>query len=174
MARTRTELMAYLDGLGIETRTVDHPPLFTVEQSQALRGEIAGAHTKNLFVKDKKGRHFLLTVGEDSEVDLKTVHQAIGASGRVSFGKPEALWDLLGVRPGAVTAFGILNDVEGQVTLVLDAALMQNDVVNCHPLTNEATTTIASGDLVRFAEATGHAPLILNLAAASPHDGHLA
>jgi len=172
MGRTRAELMAYLDDLGIETKTVDHPPLFTVEQSQALRGEIAGAHTKNLFVKDKKGRYFLLTVGEDAEVDLKTVHQTIGASGRVSFGKPDALSELLGVQPGAVTAFGVVNDVGGQVTLVLDAALMQNDIVNCHPLTNEATTSIASSDLVRFAEATGHAPLILNLAAASPHDGH--
>lgn len=174
MSRTRTELMAYLDGLGIETKTVDHPPLFTVEQSQALRGEIAGAHTKNLFVKDKKGRYFLLTVGEDAEVDLKIVHQRIGASGRVSFGKPDALWDLLGVQPGAVTAFGVFNDTGGQVTLVLDAALMQNDIVNCHPLTNEATTTIASRDLVRFAEATGHSPLILNLVAASPHDDNLA
>jgi Ala-tRNA(Pro) deacylase len=174
MARTRAELMAYLDGLGIETKTVDHPPLFNVEQSQALRGEIAGTHTKNLFVKDKKGRYFLLTVGEDAEVDLKTVHQTIGASGRVSFGRPDALWDLLGVQPGAVTAFGVINDAGAQVTLVLDAALMQNAVVNCHPLTNEATTTIASRDLVRFAEATGHAPLVLNLATASPHDGNLA
>jgi Ala-tRNA(Pro) deacylase len=167
MARTRADLMAYLGGLGIETKTVDHPPLYTVEQSQALRGEIAGAHTKNLFVKDKKSRYFLLTVGEEAEVDLKTVHQAIGASGRVSFGKQEALMDLLGVQPGAVTTFGVINDVGGRVTLVLDAALMQNEIVNCHPLTNEATTTIASRDLVRFAEATGHAPLVLNLAAAS-------
>ncbi len=166
MARTRVDLMAFLDGLGIRTRTVDHPPLYTVEQSQALRGEIAGAHTKNLFVKDKKGRYFLLTVGEEAEVDLKTVHQLIGASGRVSFGKPEALMDLLGVQPGAVTALGVFNDVGGLVTLVLDASLMQNEIVNCHPLTNDATTTIASKDLVRFAEATGHAPLVLNLATA--------
>lgn len=166
MARTRADLMAFLDGLGIRTKTVDHPPLYTVEQSQALRGEIAGAHTKNLFVKDKKGRYFLLTVGEEAEVDLKTVHQLIGASGRVSFGKPEALMDLLGVQPGAVTALGVFNDVGGLVTLVLDASLMQNEIVNCHPLTNDATTTIASKDLVRFAEATGHAPLVLNLATA--------
>ena len=166
MARTRVDLMAFLDGLGIRTKTVDHPPLYTVEQSQALRGEIAGAHTKNLFVKDKKGRYFLLTVGEEAEVDLKTVHQLIGASGRVSFGKPEALMDLLGVQPGAVTALGVFNDVGGLVTLVLDASLMQNEIVNCHPLTNDATTTIASKDLVRFAEATGHAPLVLNLATA--------
>lgn len=169
MAKTRAELMAFLEGLGISTTTVEHPPLYTVEQSQALRGEIPGAHTKNLFVKDKKGRYFLLTVGEEAEVDLKTVHQAIGASGRVSFGKAEALEEFLGVLPGAVTALGVVNDTEGKVTLVLDAALMQNAIVNCHPLTNEATTSIASPDLVRFAEATGHAPLILNLTTASPH-----
>jgi Ala-tRNA(Pro) deacylase len=169
MAKTRAELMAFLDGLGIETTTVDHPPLFTVEQSQALRGEIAGAHTKNLFVKDKKGRYFLLTVGEEAEIDLKTVHQTIGASGRVSFGKADALMDLLGVQPGAVTAFGVINDVAGAVTLVFDAGLMQNAIVNCHPLTNEATTSIASRDLLRFAEATGHAALVLNLDASSPH-----
>ncbi|RST88150.1 prolyl-tRNA synthetase associated domain-containing protein [Aquibium carbonis] len=166
MPRTRADLMAFLDGLGIQTKTVDHPPLYTVEQSQALRGEIAGAHTKNLFVKDKKGRYFLLTVGEEAEVDLKTVHQLIGASGRVSFGKPDALMELLGVQPGAVTALGVINDTSGLVTLVLDAGLMQNEIVNCHPLTNEATTSIASNDLVRFAEATGHAPLVLNLATA--------
>lgn len=166
MARTRADLMVFLDGLGIRTKTVDHPPLYTVEQSQALRGEIAGAHTKNLFVKDKKGRYFLLTVGEEAEVDLKTVHQLIGASGRVSFGRPEALMDMLGVQPGAVTALGVFNDVGGLVTLVLDTSLMQNEIVNCHPLTNDATTTIASKDLVRFAEATGHAPLVLNLATA--------
>jgi Ala-tRNA(Pro) deacylase len=169
MAKTRAELMAFLDELGIETTTVDHPPLFTVEQSQALRGEIAGAHTKNLFVKDKKGRYFLLTVGEEAEVDLKSIHQAIGASGRVSFGKPDALMDLLGVQPGAVTAFGVINDAAGAVTLVLDAGLMQNAIVNCHPLTNEATTSIASRDLLRFAEATGHPALVLNLDTASPH-----
>ena len=166
MARTRADLLAYLDTLGIRTSTVDHPPLYTVDQSRALRGEIPGAHTKNLFVKDKKGRYFLLTVEEDAEVDLKSVHQAIGATGRVSFGKPDALMDLLGVLPGAVTALGVINDEGGLVTLVLDAALMQNEIVNCHPLTNEATTTIASSDLVRFAEATGHPPLVLNLAAA--------
>ncbi len=169
MTKTRAELMAFLDELGIETTTVDHPPLFTVEQSQALRGEIAGAHTKNLFVKDKKGRYFLLTVGEEAEVDLKSIHQVIGASGRVSFGKPDALMDLLGVQPGAVTAFGVINDAAGAVTLVLDAGLMQNAIVNCHPLTNEATTSIASRDLLRFAEATGHPALVLNLDTASPH-----
>ena len=169
MAKSPAELLAYLDELGISTRTVEHPPLFTVAQSQELRGQIAGAHTKNLFLKDKKGRYFLVTVGEDAEVDLKAIHHHIGASGRVSFGKPDALMEHLGVQPGSVTAFGVINDRENRVTLVLDRTLMQNAVVNCHPLTNEATTSIASSDLIRFASSTGHEPLVLNLNGAMPH-----
>lgn len=169
MPKTEAELFAFLAGLGIETTTVRHPPLFTVAQSQELRGTIAGAHTKNLFLKDRKDACFLLTVGEEASVDLKTVHHLIGASGKVSFGKPEALMELLGVAPGSVTAFGVINDAAHRVRLVLDAGLMQNEIVNCHPLTNEATTSIRSADLVRFAEATGHAPMILNLAGGSPH-----
>ena len=99
---------------GIETTTVTHPPLYTVEQSQALRGQIAGAHTKNLFLRDRKDAHFLVTVGEEAEIDLKRIHTIIGASGRVSFGKPEKLLEYLGVVPGAVTAFGLLNEQRRQ------------------------------------------------------------
>ena len=106
MPKSPEELFAFLDGLGIEVTTTSHPPLFTVADSQALRGEISGAHTKNLFLKDKKDNYFLLTVDEEAEVDLKQIHQVIGAAGRVSFGKPEALMELLGVTPGAVTVFG--------------------------------------------------------------------
>ena len=95
-AKTRDELVAFLDSLGIAVKTRDHPPVFTVEESKALRDEIPGGHTKNLFLKDKKGRHFLLTVEEDAVIDLKTVHAKIGASGRVSFGKPEQLMEYLG------------------------------------------------------------------------------
>lgn len=158
------ELLDYLAGLGIAVTTVRHPPLYTVEESQKLRGEIAGAHTKNLFLRDRKDNHFLLTVGEEAQVDLKQVHHLIGASGKVSFGKPEMLMELLGVIPGAVTAFGIVNDRGGRVTMVFDEALMESDLINAHPLTNEATTTIARDDLLRFVEATGHRPLILKLA----------
>ena len=163
--RTPDELLAFLASLGIEVTTVTHPPLFTVADSQALRGEIAGGHTKNLFLRDRKDRHFLLTVEEDAQIDLKQVHHAIGASGKVSFGKPERLKEYLGVEPGAVTAFGVLNDTAGAVTLVIDEALMRHETINAHPLTNEATTTIRRDDLVRFAEATGHAPLVLKLSA---------
>ncbi len=165
MAMNRDQLLDYLAGLGIETTTHDHPPLFTVSESESLRGEIPGGHTKNLFLKDKKSRYFLLTVGEHAVIDLKTIHTRIGASGRVSFGNAEKLEELLGVVPGAVTIFGLVNDTEGLVTPFLDADLMENEIVNGHPLTNEATTSIGREDLKRFIEATGHDVTILNLSA---------
>lgn len=163
MPKTPDELFAYLEGLGIEVTTVDHPPLFTVADSQALRGEIAGGHTKNLFLKDKKDNYFLVTVEEHAQVDLKQIHHVIGAASRVSFGRPEALMEFLGVIPGAVTAFGLINDGNCVVKFVLDRDLMTHDIINAHPLTNEATTSIKSGDLVAFAKATGHEPAILKV-----------
>ncbi|WP_223385530.1 prolyl-tRNA synthetase associated domain-containing protein [Oricola cellulosilytica] len=160
---TRDDLSAFLGELGIEAPTRDHPPVFTVEESKSLRDAIPGGHTKNLFLKDKKGRHFLLTVGEDAVIDLKTIHGLIGASGRVSFGKPEQMMDYLGVVPGAVTAFGVINDRDGAVTLIFDEELMAHDVINAHPLTNAATTSIRTSDMKRFVEATGHSFNVLNL-----------
>lgn len=171
MPKSPDELFAFLDGLGIHTVTRTHDPLFTVEDSQKLRGEIAGAHTKNLFLKDKKDNYFLLTVEEEAVVDLKTVHQTIGAASRVSFGKPEALMELLGVIPGAVTVFGAINDTAGRVRIVIDAALAAEPLINAHPLVNTATTTISSVDLIAFVKATGHEPHILNVSSASPHGG---
>lgn len=131
----------------------------------ALRDAIAGGHTKNLFVKDKKDQFFLLTVEENALVDLKTVHTLIGAASKVSFGKPEKLMAFLGVIPGAVTVFGAINDTGHNVTFVLDAELMAHDVINGHPLSNDATTSIGRDDLVRFLEATGHTPLVLKVTA---------
>ncbi len=163
MPKSPEDLFAYLDGLGIAVRTKSHPPLFTVADSQALRGEIPGGHTKNLFLKDKKDNFFLVTVGEEAEVDLKQIHHLIGAASRVSFGKPEPLMELLGVTPGAVTAFGLINDTAGSVKFVIDEALMREEIINAHPLTNEATTSIAAGDLLAFARATGHEPHILKV-----------
>ena len=161
--KTRQDLLAFLDGIGIAHSTKDHAPVFTVAESVALRDEIPGGHTKNLFVKDKKDRYFLLTVEENALVDLKQVHTLIGASGRVSFGRPEKLMEYLGVIPGAVTALGAINDTGNNVTFVLDADLMRDDVINCHPLSNDATTSIASAHLIRFMEATGHKPLVLKV-----------
>lgn len=161
--KTRQDLFAFLDGIGIAHSTKDHAPVFTVAESVALRDEIPGGHTKNLFVRDKKDRYFLLTVEENAPVDLKQVHTIIGASGRVSFGKPEKLMEYLGVIPGAVTALGAINDTGNNVTFVLDADLMHDDIINCHPLSNDATTSIGSADLIRFMEATGHKPLVLKV-----------
>ena len=160
---TSAELLAYLGRLGLETETVEHPPLHTVEESQALRGEIPGAHTKNLFLKDKKGALFLVVAAEDAVVELKQLHNRIGASGRLSFGKPELLREVLGVEPGSVTPFGLVNDDPPGVGVVLDAGLMASETINCHPLVNTATTTIASPDLLAFIRATGHEPQILAL-----------
>jgi len=165
MPKTEAELLAFLADLGIAVSTKRHPPLYTVADSQALRGEITGGHTKNLFLKDKKDNFFLVTVGEDAVVDLKQIHQLIGAASRVSFGKPEMLMELLGVTPGAVTVFGVINDTANKVRLVLDQDLMEHAVINAHPLTNEATTSIAATDLIRFVEATGHDAAILKVSA---------
>lgn len=155
MPTTPEALFAFLDGLGIAHKTVTHPPLFTVEQSQALRGTIPGGHTKNLFLKDKKDAVFLVVAPEQGRVDLKTLHHKLGAS-RFSFGSAALLEELLGVSPGAVTAFGAINDKTSRVNVVVDAGLMQHAVINCHPLVNTMTTSIGSGDLVKFLEATGH------------------
>ena len=159
MPATPDDLFAFLDRLAIPHKTATHPPLFTVEESQALRGTIPGGHTKNLFLKDKKDTVFLVVVGEDARVDLKTLHHRLGA-GRFSFGSAELMRELLGVEPGAVTAFGVINDTAHRVNVVLDAGLMANAVINCHPLVNTMTTSIAREDLLRFFEATGHTPRI--------------
>lgn len=162
MPATRDDLMDFLDGLAIEVTTVDHAPVFTVAESGDLHDRIPGGHTKNLFVKDKKGRLFLITTLHDAEIDLKKVHQIIGAQGRVSFGNADLLMEVLGVEPGSVTPFAILNDkVAQRVTVIFDAGMMQHDLLNYHPLKNDATTSIAADDLIKFAKACGHDPQIL-------------
>jgi Ala-tRNA(Pro) deacylase len=160
MPASSEELFAYLDSLGIAHKSVSHQPLFTVEESQALRGQIPGAHTKNLFLRDKKATPFLVVTLEDAVIELKSLHRQLGASGRFSFGSAEMMRDLLGVGPGSVTPFAVMNDSARSVTVVLDAAMMAHDVLNFHPLRNTATTTISGGGLVKFLEATGHRPRI--------------
>ena len=160
MPATPDQLFAALDALGIAHTTVKHPPLFTVEQSQALRGKIPGGHTKNLFLRDKKGALYLVVALEDAAIELKRLHNRLGASGRFSFGSADLLREVLGVAPGAVTPFGVLNDSGQRVTVVLDAAMMEHAVLNYHPLDNSMTTSIARDDLVKFLESTGHPPRI--------------
>lgn len=163
LKRRQAELYARLDSLAIAHRTVHHDPVFTVEEAQAVRETVSGAHTKNLFVKDKKGKLFLLVLEETAEVDLKRVHTVIGAQGRVSFAKADLLLRHLGVTPGSVTALAAMNDDEQAVTIVIDEALLTHETVNAHPLANDATTSLASADLLRFLDACGHRPAILKL-----------
>jgi Ala-tRNA(Pro) deacylase len=170
MPATPEDLFAFLERLAINTATVSHPPLFTVEQSRRLRGDIPGAHTKNLFLVDRKDRLFLVAAEEEAEIDLKHLHRLIGASGRLSFGKPDALRAALGVEPGAVTPFAAINDKAARVTVILDRAMLARDSLNFHPLVNTMTTRIAATDLVRFLAATGHEPRILPLSGARADD----
>ena len=161
-------LFARLTELGIETTTVWHDPVFTVGESDALYERIDGAHTKNLFVKDKKGRFFLLVCDKDTSVDLKGVHRLVGGQGRVSFAGPDAMAAHLGVTPGSVTVFCAMNDREGAVTIVLDEAILAQKTINAHPLTNRATTSIGRQDLLTFIEAGGHRPLVVDFGASAP------
>src|SRR6187200_1478816 len=161
MPATPSDLFTFLDRLGIAHPTVTHPALFTVEQSRALRGTIPGGHTKNLFLKDKKGALFLVTALEDAVIELKSLHRRLAASGRFSFGAADLMRETLGIEPGAVTPFAAMNDHDRRVTVILDAALMEHGTVNFHPLLNTMTTSIGRDDLVRFLAATGHPPRIV-------------
>src|ERR1700710_569366 len=147
MPATPADLFTLLDTLGIAHQTVTHAPLFTVEQSQSLRGQIPGGHTKNLFLKDKKSALFLVTALEDALIELKSLHRRLGATGRFSFGSADLMRETLGVTPGAVTPFGAINDTGHRVTVVLDSTLMEHAVINAHPLVNTMTTSIARDDL---------------------------
>jgi Ala-tRNA(Pro) deacylase len=167
MPASPDDLFAYLHRLGIAHRTVQHPAVFTVEESRTLRGQIAGAHTKNLFLRDKRGALYLVTALENAAIELKSLHRLLGASGRFSFGPAELMRATLGVEPGAVTPFGALNDTQGRVTVVLDAAMMAHETLNFHPLVNTMTTAIGRADLVRFLAATGHAARIEPVAGAA-------
>lgn len=167
---TRQDLFAHLRQLGIATETVEHEAVFTVEQSSRLERELPGGHTKNLFLKDKKDRLFLVVALGRAQIDLKQLHKILG-SDRLSFGRPELLLQVLGVPAGSVTPFALINDKEQRVTVILDADMMRHDRLNYHPLENTATTNIGRDDLVRFIRACGHAPKILPVAAGAGQPG---
>jgi Ala-tRNA(Pro) deacylase len=160
MPKSPAELFAALDALSITHTTVKHPPLFTVEQARGLRGKVPGGHTKNLFLRDKKSALYLVVTLEDALIELKGLHRLLGAIGRFSFGSADLLREVWGVAPGSVTPFGAINDAEGRVTVVLDAAMMEHELLNYHPLDNTMTTSIKREDLVKFLESTGHPPRI--------------
>ena len=162
MSATQEDLFALFDKLGVETTTQRHAAVFTVEESRALRGELAGGHCKSLFLKDKKGALWLVVTLEDRAVDMKALRHVIG-SAPLSFAKPELLREVLGVEPGSVTPFALVNDTGGCVNVVLDAEMMDLELLNYHPLVNTATTTIGARDLLEFIGACGHEARVLKI-----------
>ena len=153
-------LLARLEELGIKAVTHAHPPLHTVEESKALRGALPGGHCKNLFLKDKKDQHWLVVALEDARVELNRLDRLIG-SARLSFASPDRLWRHLGVRPGSVTPFALINDTERKVKVVLQQAMLEWDPLNYHPLVNDRTTAVRPVDLLAFIRACGHEPAIV-------------
>lgn len=159
---TPDSLLKYLTALGIGHRSVEHAPVFTVDEAKALRDGMPGGHTKNLFLKEKKGRLFLVTADEDRRIDLKALAGMLDVKS-LSFASAERLMRHLGVEPGAVTPLAAINDDAREVTVAIDRALLAPALINVHPLVNTATTALAPDDLIRFLHETGHAPLILDL-----------
>ena len=160
----RGRLLAWFAEQALGAVTHDHPPVFRVEEGLEIKAAMPGAHTKNLFLKDKKQRLWLISARQDTVIDLKAAHRLIGAD-RLSFGNEALMMETLGVRPGSVTAFGLINDTGRRVTFVLDHRLAGADIVNFHPLTNTATTAMAQPDFRRFLTLVDHPPLIVDFTA---------
>jgi Ala-tRNA(Pro) deacylase len=157
----RDRLLGWLAANGVAQTTHHHPAVFRVEEGLELKASMPGAHTKNLFLKDKKGRLWLISAQQDTVVDLKRADKWIG-SARLSFGNEALLYETLGVRPGSVTALGLINDPGQGVTFILDKALWDADIVNFHPLTNTATTALAQADFRRFLSLIGREPMVVD------------
>ena len=160
---TRAELFAFFDAHGIAHRTLEHPAVFRVGEGEEFKAALPGGHTKNLFLKDARDQLWLVSALQDTKIDLKALPRAIG-SGRLSFGSAALMEDALGVTPGSVTAFALINDAERRVRFVLDAGLAATDPVNFHPLINTATTAISQGGFRRFLGHLGVTPLIVDFA----------
>ena len=160
-------LLELLDAEGIEHHTVDHPPMWTVEDAKALRAPSNFGHTKNLFVRNKKGQMWLLTLHEDRQIDLKTAAKLVGAN-RFSFASPQRLMHYLGVIPGAVSAFSMLNDVNREVKFFIDEALMEDPKLHVHPLINTRTTTLDRLEMLRFLESRGYPHQVLEFPKSDP------
>ncbi len=167
--QTRSDLLGFLDDLGIAHRTHDHPAVFTVDEGEDIKAALPGAHTKNLVLKDAKDQLWLVSAEAHAAIDLKRLHGVIG-SARLSFGKAELMAATLGVSPGSVTAFGLINDQEHRVRFVLDRTLAEAPVVNFHPLTNTATTGISQAGFRKFLEALKVTPLVVDFVAMAVAD----
>jgi len=166
---TRADLFALLDRLGVAQATLDHRPVFTVEEGADIKAGLPGGHSKNLFLKDKDGALFLVSALDRTEIRLNQLHNILACK-RLSFGSADLMQEALGVTPGSVTAFALINDHVGRVRFVLDAALLAHDPVNFHPLKNDATTSVSPDGLLLFARATGHEPRIVDFAALAGAD----
>jgi Ala-tRNA(Pro) deacylase len=160
MPATRDELFARFAELGIATVTKEHVAVFTVEEARLVHDGISGGHCKNLFLKDEKGVLWLIVCLQEAQINLKAAPAKIG-SRRLTFGKPDLLMEVLGVEPGSVTPFGLINDKAAKVNVILDAAMMEHELLNYHPLANTATTTISARDLIAFIHSCGHEPRIV-------------
>jgi Ala-tRNA(Pro) deacylase len=161
---SREALFAFLDAHGVDHKTMDHPPVFRVEEGAQIKAAMPGGHTKNLFLKDARDQLWLVAALGDTAIDLKALPAAIG-SARLSFGSPERLYQALGVTPGSVTPFALLNDPEQRVRLVLDAALLVPEPINFHPLSNDATTAVSQAGFRAFLAALGRTAQVVDFAA---------
>lgn len=170
MAMTEAELLAFLDRQGIGWTRHAHPPLRTVEESRALRGELPGVHVKNMFLKDRAGALVLVTCREDRRIRIGALEKRLGTK-RLSFGSPELLGEALGVLPGAVTPLALVNDPGRRVRFVLDPAVAEGDPVNVHPLHNEATLAIPQAGFRAFLAALGRVPELLDFDALEAEAG---
>ncbi len=159
--KDRADLFAHLDAHGIAHSTLDHPAVFTVGEGQEVKAALPGGHTKNLFLKDGKDQLWLISALGETAIDLKALPAVIG-SGRLSFGKPELMWETLGVTPGSVTALGLINDAGRRLRFVVDAALWRADPVNFHPLANTATTALSQAGFRAFLDSLGVVPLVVD------------
>ncbi len=153
-------ILEVLETLGIRYELHRHDPIFTVEEGEHLKAHIPGLHCRNLFLRDKKKAMFLVVAGNDTAVDMKLLEKDLG-SARLSFASPERLWEYLGIRPGSVNPFCVINDADHHVKVLLDAAMMQAEVINVHPMDNAMTVSIAPRDLLTFFAYTEHEPVTL-------------
>lgn len=161
------DLLGVLQTLDIEVKLYEHEPIFTVAEGEHLKADMPGVHVRNLFLRDKKKKNFLIVAANETEIDLKKLSDLIGAA-RFSFGSDERLFEHLGIRPGAVNPFTVINDPDNQVTLYLDATMMDADLINVHPMDNAKTVGIAPKDLIRFLDHIGHDYSIIDLSPARP------
>jgi len=163
MPASESDLFNIFKKLNIQTSTYRHPPLHTVEESRNLRGEIAGGHCKSLFLKDKKNNYILVVMSEDRRLDIKALSKsALINIGRLSFASAERMQDILGITPGSVTPFSLINVTNNKLIVVLDQEMLENDLLNYHPLHNEATTTIQKDGLIKFINHFGFKPIIID------------